>query len=55
MPRRAKRVALPMIALTFALSIWVVGPLWLRGLIFCIGVAVFTYVGRIPVQEDRAR
>ncbi len=50
MPRRAKRVALPMIAITFTGSIIVVGPLWLKGLLICVGLGVFTYVYRIPVR-----
>ena len=52
MPRRAKRVALSMIAVFVGLSFWAVGGGWVRWVILAAGVLGAAYVGfRVPTKE----
>lgn len=51
-PRKSRRMALSMIVLSFAISISVVPPLWVKGLLVVIGVSVFAYVWRIKIREE---
>ena len=52
MPRRAKRVAVSMIAVFVGLSFWAVGGAWVRWVILAAGVLGVAYVGfRVPTKE----
>jgi len=53
-PRRAKRTALTMIVVTFAVTItfFLPNPV-LRGVVALVGVGVFTIVWRLPVRDPR--
>ena len=56
MPRRAKRAALLMLAASYALTAWLLGPLATASIIagVCIaGVAI--YIVRLPVLADDAQ
>ena len=55
-PRRAKRKALLLILLTFTVTIgFFLGATWLRLVVGAVGLAVFTFVARLPESESRPR
>ena len=53
MPRRAKRIALTMLAVSYALTAWTLGPLSVGSMIAgaCI-IAVAIFIARLPVVPD---
>jgi len=53
MPRRAKRIAIAMLAASYTLTAWVLGPLapWSLATGVCLA-AVGVYIVRLPVVED---
>lgn len=54
-PRRAKRVALLTIALSFGVSISVVGILWARIVMAALGITLLVWMARRPEPPDEAR
>jgi uncharacterized membrane protein YbaN (DUF454 family) len=52
-PRRAKRVALAMIAVSFGMSAWVVPLVWVKALLGCLWAALSLWMWRLPEVEDR--
>lgn len=52
-PRRAKRVALAMIAVSFGASAWVVPLVWVKALLGCLWAALSLWMWRLPEVEDR--
>lgn len=47
-PRDAKRKAYGLVVVTFALSIGLVGAMWLRGMLAGAGIAVICFLARLP-------
>ena len=52
-PRRAKRAALVMIAVSFGASAWVVPLVWVKALLGCLWLALSLWMWRRPEVEDR--
>lgn len=52
MPRYAKRTAFIMIGVTFSISIAVVPPIWVKGLLLAIAAAIVTFIWHIPTLPD---
>ena len=54
MPRRAKRIALAMLLVSYGITAWVLGPLAVGSIVAgaCIA-AVAVYIARLPVLPDR--
>lgn len=55
MPRYAKRTAFVMIGVSFSISIAVVPPLWVKGLLLVIAAAIVAFIWRIPTLRDEPR
>ncbi len=53
LPPGAKWKAVLMVVLTFALSLWLVDILWVRGLLLAILAVLLTFMLRLPVIDPR--
>jgi hypothetical protein len=51
-PGEAKRKAYGLVVVTFALSIWLVDALWLRGLLAGLGVALIVFLAWLPTSAS---
>ncbi len=51
MPRRAKRFAYVLMALSFGSSIWWMESPWHRGMLALLGLVLLLFLWRVPVRE----
>lgn len=51
MPRRAKRVAYLLMALSFGTSVWLVPATWHRVLLAAVALILLFFLWRVPVRE----
>ncbi len=53
MPPGAKPRAIALVAVTFAVSLWVVKLWWVRGILVVIMLLLFIFLCRIPVVDEK--
>jgi uncharacterized membrane protein YbaN (DUF454 family) len=53
MPPGAKPRAIALVAVTFAISLWVVKLWWVRGILMVMLLLLFIFLARIPVVDEK--
>ncbi len=53
MPPGAKPRAIALVAVTFAISLWVVKLWWVRGILVVVMLLLFIFLARIPVVDEK--
>ncbi|OAT76058.1 hypothetical protein A9B99_11440 [Mangrovibacter phragmitis] len=53
MPPGAKPRAIALVAVTFAISLWVVKLWWVRGILVVMLLLLFIFLARIPVVDEK--
>jgi len=53
MPPGAKPRAILLILVTFAISLWLVNMMWVRGLLLVILACLLIFMWRIPVIDEK--